>query len=183
MTKQQYANRHCESFRSRWRVLFLAFFAISGCAAAQSYTITTSFNEADFLPYTGKGPATLNGQAFMKTVGGDVKTCAGNKVYLMPGTPYNDEIIAHSHGNVSMANRDERASKYLRTGICDVSGKFTFEQLPAKKWYVLVDVTWGVVRTDLYFGGIDKQGGLVIQTADLKPGTNQVILTDADYVR
>jgi hypothetical protein len=152
----------------------------AGCMAApQPYALTQPYNEADFTPYAGVGLATLDGQAFMKTVGGDVKTCAGNKVYLVPATAYSDEVIAHSHrGAPPIANRDARATQFSRTAICDATGKFTFAQVPAKRWYVVATVTWGVATEN----GINPQGGEVLKTVDLKSGQNQIIMTDDDRI-
>jgi len=133
------------------------------------------FNVSDFLPFKGPGPANLDGQAFMKTVGGDVKTCAGNPVYLIPSTPYNDEVVVHSQLG-SITNRDPQATQFTRSGICDVSGKFSFEKVPARRWYIVATVKWGVPTEN----GINAQGGEVMKVVDLKSGQNQVILTDAD---
>jgi len=161
----------------RRKFLLLCLATLPGCApTVQSYTLTQTYNEAEFTPFAGAGPASLNGQAFLKTVGGDVKTCAGNQVFLVPSTPYNDEVIAHTRVGEPLANRDSRATQFTRVSICDASGKFTFDRIPAKKWYVVTKVTWGVPSEY----GINQQGGEVLQVVDLKNGVNQAILTDAD---
>jgi hypothetical protein len=54
------------------------------------YALRTPFLDSDFRPWSKPGPAAISGQAFLRTVGGDVKTCAGQDVSLMPGTQYND---------------------------------------------------------------------------------------------
>jgi hypothetical protein len=144
--------------------------------APQSYTLTEAFREADFAHYVGAGPASLHGQAFLKTVGGDVKTCAGNKVFLMPATPYNTEIIAHASGLTPLANRDANADRFTKSSMCDAEGRFTFDKVPATRWFVVTDVTWGVpTQVETMFGPIvttKQQGGELVQSIDLKPGAN-----------
>ncbi len=130
---------------------------LTGCLTTQSYTLTQPYSETDFSPYERSGQADLRGQAFLKTVGGDVKTCAGNKVYLMPATAYNAEILAHVPA--TFTNRDGRADRFTRIGICDADGKFEFDSVPATQWFVLTDVTWGVPNGDF----VNQQGGMVLQ--------------------
>jgi hypothetical protein len=71
--------------------------------------MTTPFNEGDFQPWAGAGPATLHGQAFFKTVGGDVKTCAGSGVFLMPANPYGEGLATADSKGFNDANSDPRA--------------------------------------------------------------------------
>jgi len=161
------------------RCLAVAFSACSltSCGPTiKSYALTQSYNEIDFKPFAGPGPSSLSGQGFLKTVGGDVKTCAGNKVYLVPSTAYNDEVIEHSHRNESVSNRDPQSSQFTRQVICDATGTFSFAQVPALRWYVVTTVTWGVPNKY----GVDKQGGDLVQQVNLMRGANQVILTDAN---
>jgi hypothetical protein len=49
------------------------------------------FNEDEYLPYAGDGDATITGQAFLKTRGGDVKYGAGNTIFMNPVTSYSTE--------------------------------------------------------------------------------------------
>ena len=129
----------------------------------------------------GPGPASLHGQAFLKTVGGDVKTCAGEKVALLPATPYNNEVM-HSGANNNFENRDARADQYVRYSICDAGGNFSFSNLPAQEWMVLVSVTWGVPTVDPIFHEpeISTQGGPLLRSIKLAPGDNSVYLTGED---
>lgn len=149
------------------------YVALVGCVRpAPPFVIGVQYNDADFAPFKGPGPATLHGQAFMKTVGGDVKTCAGNAVYLMPVNWYNNEIL--NSGAQSFANRDDRADAYTLHTVCDSQGNFTFEHIAAKSWWVLTDVTWGVPNN---YGGIDPQGGMMKQVVILHDGDNSTVLS------
>ena len=64
-----------------------------GCATMQPQRVprTAVFNEDEYATYAGDGTATITGQAFVKTRGGDVKFGAGNKVFLNPVTTYSTE--------------------------------------------------------------------------------------------
>jgi len=161
-------------------------------AAAGPHAMVTPYSEADFAPWSGSGPATLRGQAFLRTVGGDVKTCAGQDVYLVPGNSYDNEAML-SHGHAVL---DPAAFHYWRKSICDAQGNFTFTGLPARRWYVGATVKWGVPHiespgerpgplTALILGippapQVDQQGGELLTAVMLEPGENQILLTDRD---
>jgi hypothetical protein len=165
----------------------------STCTLSDANRLQTAFSPADFAPWSGAGPATLHGQAFLRTVGGDVKTCAGSDVLLLPATPYVDEMIAKGAAG---EKADSRALSLIRHTICDAQGNFSFAGLPAQRWYVLTKVTWGIPHIE-YPGerpgligslllGIpsppltDEQGGELLQAVALQPGENQAFLTDRD---
>jgi hypothetical protein len=67
--------------------VFGLLIALAGCAVGpvpsrQAVSMTVPFSEADFQPWAGTGGASIRGQAFLKTVGGDAKTCAGQEIGL-----------------------------------------------------------------------------------------------------
>jgi hypothetical protein len=81
----------------------LALVAFTGCAAAPparkgAMPISTPFTDAAFAPWAGTGNASIEGEAFMRTIGGDVKTCAGQSVILMPNNPYSQQAFAYHVG-------------------------------------------------------------------------------------
>jgi hypothetical protein len=154
---------------------------LSGCVPpTPPYQITAPFSEADFKPWDGSGPATLQGQAFLKTVGGDVKTCAGEKVSLMPATAYNREIVnALRAGREHMANRSASGDKYVLDTQCDAQGHFAFANVQAREWFVWTSVTWGVPTGNSYYP-IETEGGRLIKQVNLKPGLNSAIVSSAD---
>jgi hypothetical protein len=167
----------------------------SNCILSDASAISVPFDVSDVASWSGNGPSNLRGQAFLKTVGGDVKTCAGEFVVLLPATPYVDEVIAKGKAAVS-ADVDSRLMTYSRKTICDAQGNFSFAGLPAQRWYVLTLVTWGVPHIDapsarpgpltsLLLGipaspATDQQGGDLVQVVTLTPGDNQVFLTSRD---
>lgn len=167
----------------------------SSCALADAAAMQTPFAAGALAPWDGHGPANLHGQAFLKTVGGDVKTCAGARVLLLPATPYVDELLTKTKAGISV-QVDPRLMSYSRSTICDAQGSFSFVGLPAQRWYVLTDVTWGVPHieepgdrsgplTSLLLGipaapETDQQGGELMQVVTLTSGDNQAFLTYRD---
>jgi hypothetical protein len=114
------------------------------------------FAEEDFAAYVADGKATLEGEAFGKTRGGEVKTCAGEKVLLAPDTDYDVQVITaflfvDTKNTLRMAGP---AAKYWKETICDSQGKFTFEDLPAGKWIVITSVRFQI-------SDLSNQGGLM----------------------
>jgi hypothetical protein len=156
--------------------------ALAGCVAPAPYRMTTQFNDDDFQPWASSGPATLQGQAFLKTVGGDVKTCAGEAVMLIPGTQFDREMIqAERAGHSDAANVPPSWGKYAKHVTCDAQGNFVFDDLVAREWIVETIVQWGIPTGSVLFP-VDKQGGVLNQTVSLRPGLNRTVLSAADEV-
>jgi hypothetical protein len=166
----------------------------SDCALTDQSTIVAAFDSARAAAFAASGPANLHGQAFLKTLGGDVKTCAGEDVFLLPGMSYFDEAIEKTKSGIDTST-DQRAVALLRHTLCDAQGNFSFSDLPATRWYVLTQVRWGVphieqpgerpglIGTLLGMHGppdVDQQGGELLQAIELHPGDNQVFLTSRD---
>lgn len=62
---------------------------LSSCASIAAKPIPrVLFQESEYLALPKTGTATIIGQAFLKTRGGDVKTAAGNEILLNPVTSY-----------------------------------------------------------------------------------------------
>jgi hypothetical protein len=111
----------------------------------------------DFERYSVSGPCSIQGQAFLKTLGGDVKFGAGEVVWLMPDIPLLNEIIRiNSTAGQYAVLPPEVESKWqmvTRQTQADGWGKFEFNGIPCGAWFVISQVTW-VVMSD-YFIGIE----------------------------
>jgi hypothetical protein len=164
-----------------------ALFAVSmimlaGCAAntaqPRPVLMSTTFSDADFAPWAGSGNAEIQGQAFFRTLGGDVKTCAGQNVALIPSNSYGREMVSRilSAGGNIPGNIDNRVERYGKTEKCDAQGSFSFKNVKANTWIVFTIVTW--FAPSRY--GINPQGGVLLKTIETRPGENHVILSDAD---
>lgn len=129
------------------------------------------FAAEDFAAYEVDGKASLDGEAFGKTEGGEVKTCAGEKVLLAPNTDYDVQVITgwqflRTDRALQLAGP---AAKYWKETDCDSQGKFTFDDLPAGKWIIITTVKFL------------NQGGLVakkVTTTDNKKA--KVIISNAN---
>jgi len=162
-------------------VLIIAsvFGLLLAACTAPTHQVQTPFRPADFEWSQGKGSAGISGQAFLKTRGGDVKTCAGNTVALVPENSYTLELLtAAKAGKNSQASWDYRYQHFRRTTICDAQGRFAFRDLPAGHWLLGTTVMWEAPSTSYL---TNMQGGGLSQSVTLREGeAKDIILTDRD---
>ncbi len=129
--------------------------------------LAAPYNAAMLQPYLGKGTATVTGQAFLKTRGGDVKPCAGDVVMLIPATAHTDEWF---QANVVEAVRtvpmDSGAEKAVRHQLGDAQGNFTFADLPAGTYHVVCEITWQIPGD----WGLKTTGGYAYATTTVADG-------------
>ena len=97
------------------------------------------------------------GQAFKKTVGGDVKYGAGNSVYLYPLTPYFSEVLSlfAQRDAFTRVYVDPTALRYKRTAVADAQGHFKFSNVLPGRYYLETSITWGIPTAN----GIETTGG------------------------
>jgi putative hemolysin len=151
---------------------------LAGCAAP-THQMATPFRATDFEWSQGKGSANISGQAFLKTRGGDVKTCAGNDVVMVPENAYTRELLTAARaGKDSRGSWDARYQHFRRTTICDAQGGFTFREIPPGPWLVGTTVQWEAPGTSYI---ANMQGGWLSQSVTTREGeTKEIILTDRD---
>ncbi|MHB9075593.1 MAG: hypothetical protein ACYC6G_18975 [Desulfobaccales bacterium] len=161
------------SLLSALLMVLLLIFQI-GCAGAPkpSVQLSTTFVEADHIPYAKNGTGSISGQAFLKTVGGDVKYGAGSSVFLIPNTPYYIEYFKHAASGHTIQNIDPKAGNYVRQTVGDGQGKFEFVNVPPGEYILLTEVTWGVPTQY----GIRKSGGDIVKSISMKDGDKLKIL-------
>jgi hypothetical protein len=153
---------------------------LSGCAAPQTQIqpLRSQFEPTEYAPYSKQGTGKIVGQAFMKTVGGDVKFAAGNQVNLNPVTTLNSEWIQRAIVQGQSVGfyhpQDMRTKSFERTTVADGNGSFEFDGLPSGEYYLTSSVSWGVPD-----GGIIwPQGGTVYAKVRVRSGeTSKVIVT------
>lgn len=134
------------------------------------------FNEAEYTPYAQPGTATITGEAFLKTRGGDVKKGAGNKVYLNPVTSYSTEWYQRGVlGGQLLEPADERARPFFRETLADSDGRFEFQNLPAGEYYLACPIVWEV---PIGYGNTMPTGGWAHARIKVGPGERvRAILT------
>lgn len=159
--------------------LLAAALLTGGCAQQRTpYTMVSTFDEADYLPYTRSGDSSLAGQAFLRQKGGGVVTCAGSTVILFPATAYTREaIFAMARGSqpINTHQTEGRLTGAKRESRCDAQGKFAFSGLPSGlSWFVATEVKWQV--------GYAVQGGALGREMVIGPGANEVLLAESDFL-
>ena len=159
-------------------VIFAIVMFIS-CVQQKTYTIKTPFHSEYWHMGIETGNCNLEGQAFLKTKGGDVKTCAGEEVILMPYNAYTQELYnVTKHGNFDTAsNFDPSIKNYCKVTTCDDNGDFQFKNLPSGKWLLYTRVVWEAPGGNS--SGV-KGGDMVKIVQTTENDTQKVYLTDED---
>jgi hypothetical protein len=156
--------------------------ALAGCAAPRQVTPMfqrrTTFLEEEYRPFASEGTASIGGQVFLKTQGGDVKFGAGNDVILTPVTSYSREWIEiRVLRDKAISPPDSRAESFSRSALADGEGRFRFEHLPAGDYYVACYITWMVAGVQ----GLEKTGGWAFSMAHVDSGSHsEIIATKPD---
>lgn len=131
-------------------------------------TPLATFEQAPLAAGIMPGHATIRGQAFSKTVGGDIKYGAGNDINLVPDTPYSRECI-----DILSSSPSECAAKvrpYVRTVQADGEGRFEFTGIAPGSYIVTTTITWGIPTGY----GIRQTGGQVTAIANVANDTDEV---------
>jgi hypothetical protein len=134
---------------------------------------TQPFDEEAIKAALEPGDGEIDGQAFSRTVGGEVRYAAGMPIFLMPMTPYVRECIGIA-GSYARSDCGTQLIAYRRETIGDGEGRFKFKGLKPGEYYVQTTITWGV-PTQL---GIATTGGVVhrVVTIPDPPSVVEVII-------
>jgi hypothetical protein len=162
---------------SAHKITALAFAAlmIGGCVSQPAPQPRPSFPVEEYkaLPVTGTG--TVEGQVFMKTVGGDVKYGAGSQVYLNPVTSYSEHwyrTIYEVRAPIQPA--DPQQSNFVKITQADGSGAFQFSDVPPGRYFLTSEVRWQAPSQ----WGLTNQGGQITDRITVTNGkTTKVMLT------
>ena len=166
----------------RFAALFVVCVLLTGCKAMMyhpfGYLTQTSnvepqaaFDQAALQNGVRPGHAIVRGQAFSKTVGGDVKYGAGNDVLLLPSTDYANQCIRI----LATATSDcgTKLKPYVRVVQADGEGRFEFNGVAPGSYIVTTIITWGVPTGY----GIRQTGGPVTAIANVVNDTDEVTVS------
>ena len=145
---------------------------LAGCAAQPKPPLPRlEFSQAEHAPWLAAGAASITGQALRRQRGGGVVTCAGERVLLMPATPYMRSVVRRALGGDTAADGrpPAEAASLLKSTRCDAEGRFRFDGLAPLRWIVATEVTW--------YSGRYKQGGPIIGEAQAAAEPAVVVLT------
>ncbi len=105
--------------------------------------------EDQFAWSMAPGTNTLAGIIAFKPKVHEVWSCAGLTIGLTPETPYTDARMAALYGstsaaepikevkNRSAANAGRDYSRFVRSSVCDSSGRFAFRSLPDGAYFII----------------------------------------------
>jgi hypothetical protein len=159
--------------------LIVSLLVLCGCASAgppiPRYPAT--FPVAEYERLAAGGTASIAGQAFLRTRGGEVRRGAGSEVTLDLDTSYSRpwwECRAQLWAFRNSLPPDPQFLRYRKTTTADADGHFKFSGLPAGRYLLRSAVVWEVPGR---FGS-STTGGLVYDAVELAEGEQkEVILT------
>jgi hypothetical protein len=161
---------------------------VTGAADAKKKSQPLSdppIDAAQFEWSTKPGDNAIEGEAMVRTRGGDVKTCAGLAVSVLPVTAYTDLYASRAFRSTQAGiyvpplfgkpvNLAPEASPFVRAKRCNSQGQFSFKGLPDGTYYVVAKVTWEAPTRY----GLVTQGGDVMQRVELRGGeTKELTVT------
>lgn len=130
---------------------------------------TTPFDAAVMKSAEEPGTATIEGQAFSKTRGGDVKYAAGNTIYLIPLTAYARECY-RLKGTGFITSCDQKLYGHARTAVGDGEGRFRFDHVKPGDWHLATNIVWEVPTGY----GLATTGGWVVADVTVRPTDTSV---------
>jgi hypothetical protein len=155
-----------KSLPKRSLPLFAAV-ALASCAALQPPVERVEFPIEIYEELPTEGDAVVEGQAFMKTRGGDVKTAAGEQILLNPVTPYSEQWFEVSYqGGRRLTDPDPRQDQFIRMTIADADGRFRFEQVAPGDYFLTALVRWEVAMGSY----MRQQGGYICERITVTSG-------------
>lgn len=153
-------------------ILTICLLLVGGCVEPVQLVQRIPFPVEEYrkLPKMGTGTATIQGQAFLKTRGGDVKYAAGNEIYLLPVTSYSNQWYRVSLEWPKKAINpiyDPRYKQYITTVIGDGEGRFEFKNVPAGDYYLSTTIVWQYVEGGRY-PSLTPTGGTIVKKISVK---------------
>lgn len=157
---------------------------LSACASAPPHIMKNTFDEADLVKYSYDGKATIEGQIFLKTQGGEVRYGAGERIRIIPATAYTKEVaqyldtagmemdvyVGTIYADDNRAAKDDPLAKYIRKCTADGSGHFSGSGLTAGDYFIDGEVYW--------MAGNHKTGAHIRKLINVKDGEHvQIMLT------
>jgi len=169
--------KRVERIMAKTVVVATVALALASCATLEPKPPAerVAFPEYEYAAIGVNGTATVRGQAFLRTRGGDVKTAAGEQVLLNPVTSYSRQWYEVAYlGGRALTEPDPRYWQYIRRTVADADGRFAFSNVPAGRYYVVTRVVWEVSTGY----ELAAQGGFVVKEISVEEGENlDVIVT------
>ena len=150
--------------------LILVVVLVAGCASTPA-TPRPEFNPAEADYAVKPGDSRVEGSGLLRQRGGDVVTCAGRTVWLVPNVPF----FAWGVENEELAALE---SEFVRTTACDAQGFFYFDSVAAGRYFVGTTITWEIPTDNLIeiAMGLNIEGGNVFVPVVVGPETVQNVV-------
>ncbi len=156
----------------------LAMLMLVGCVAPRVPRNTT-FDASEYAWSTKPGTGVVTGQAFVTTLGGDVKYAAGKTVGLLPVTSYSTEWYERAvcRGE-KLEDSPPEVATFTRRVSGDGQGNFKFKDVPAGEYYVGSYIGWLVPWAGYGSSGMSETGAWAHAKVTVREGqTTEVIAT------
>lgn len=123
-----------------------------------------------------QGALAIEGHAFAVDAKGYVMDAAGQRVYLLPGTPYVRERFAARFFGwrelpvwvADLFDADPRLRDFVRTTVADAHGKFRFDGLVPGTYVVASQVSWQL-ESRLLPDGKQMYATVIVTGAETEP--------------
>lgn len=165
-------------------------FMLNACAPIQ--VNLPEFNESHAKMLLKDGKNTIVGSAFLKQQNGYIQSCAGSVVELIPATDYAKSkmnrlyeidqrkfYIPTSKRLKFISQKDTDEANYIdlrKRTVCDIDGKFEFENVHDGSFFVGTYVTWIYVNPGYNTTAI--AGGPIMLPVTVKNGqTKKIVVT------
>ena len=155
---------------------------LTSCATSPVIETLSSYDRNQIAWSLVDGTGKLEGDGFLSRRDGMLVKCSGREVGLVPVSDYAIERFTKIYGNPNGGYNSAFAGRSIdtadpdyyndeRSTICDVDGKFSFENLPSGEYYVYTSVIW---RVSDYI----NEGGVMSRRVKIEEGkTSKVSLT------
>lgn len=167
-------------------VLALFVTAVTSCTLPQPLVqprpLSVQGRPEEYVAFLQGGAGEIAGQAFLTTVGGDVKLAAGRLVTLDPATPVAREWFRRFGASVdgfAAPPPDSLVIRARRTTTANAEGRFRFTNLAPGSYIVRTVVSWMVPGTiNPMQGGVVAKLVEVQGTAPIEVVVNDVYTPD-----
>lgn len=144
------------------------------------YERKATFQPEDYVPYQAKGTATLSGEAFLKTRGGEVRYAVGERILLIPATAYGKEFLdadlIRQEEDIRPA-LDKRIYLAIRSAQADSVGRFSFLDLPEGNYLLYASIYWEVPKYSPGIGSYSAStGGRIWQPVLVRNGEQKTVV-------
>lgn len=175
-------------------IIVIAFiFMLNACVSVQKEVFNLPDLDESYAKTLMKdGKNTIVGSAFLKQLDGHIQSCAGSVVELIPATDYAksrmhklyamDQRGLYSPTNKHLkfiSQKDTDEANYIdlrKRTVCDIDGKFEFENVHDGSFFALTTVTWQYVVNK--YGNMATAGGSIMLPVIVKNGqTKKIVVT------